>query len=91
MCKGAARNGLAVVATASALGVAFGEGGRQWQKLQAGVEAAYAKVASLPLSALGRGLASASYGIYGHLYHAEFSGLPPAATIQASSAPPPSW
>ena len=79
-------HGLRVVSSATALGVAFGaaaDPASRWDGLVDTINACYSKVASLPkLSMFGRGFANAAYGISKALYHAEFTGLPPAAVLQ---------
>ena len=79
-------HGLRVVSSATALGVAFGaaaDPASRWSGLVDTINAYYTKVASLPkLSMFGRGVATAAYGISKALYHAEFTGLPPAAVLQ---------
>lgn len=75
---------LDVVSSASSLGVTFGaaDPATGWQRLMEGVEAAYARIASLrSLSAFGRGFASAAYGVSRLLYCAEFAGHPPPAVL----------
>jgi hypothetical protein len=78
-------HGLAVVPSATALGVthaADGCPGADWEGLQAGVEGSFARVASLRrLSVFGRGFASAAYGVSRLLYHAEFAGHPPSVVL----------
>lgn len=73
--------GLSVVASATALGVTFQAGtlpvAPDWDALLARVRAAFARVATAGLSAVGRGLTSAAYGVSRILFHAEFSDLPP--------------
>lgn len=73
--------GLQVVAKAKALGVTFRAGTAEaavdWHSKVAAVEECYSRVAGMRLSALGRGLASAGYGVSKLLYHAEYAGPPP--------------
>ena len=79
-----AAHGLAVTATATTLGVVFGAAAdptARWPDRLAGVERCYAKLAGLSLSAFGRGMASAAYGVSKFLYHAEFTGMPPQPTL----------
>jgi hypothetical protein len=72
--------GLPVVGAASALGIRFSNdpaaAGADWEALVSGVEAAYGRLARLPLSAFGRGFGASSYGISKLLYHAEFNTWP---------------
>ena len=87
-------HGLRVMATAKTLGVTFGSAANaedpeaalaaaaSWPALMEGVHASYTKLATLPLSVFGRGIASAAYGVSKILYHAEFTGHPPAAAAQ---------
>ena len=75
--------GIAVVDRASALGFTFVAGGARpgklevdWQALMQPVRDAYARIKALGLSPMGRGLASAAYGVSRLLYHAEFVDMP---------------
>ena len=81
---------LPLVRSASALGVTFHEGvgapSIDWTAKVATVKSRLCTLASLPLSALGRGLGCAAYGVSRLLFHAEFGGLPPAQTLQDLTA-----
>jgi exonuclease III len=76
-------HGLRVVATATALGLEFGaaDSTAKWPQLLEGVRGCFTRLAGLPLSVFGRGFASAAYGVSKVLYHAEFTGVPPAAAV----------
>jgi len=78
-------HGLRVVSAATSLGMSFGSTAAPaaaWPDLLEGVKGCYARLASLPrMSVFGRGFASAAYGVSKVLYHAEFTGLPPAAAL----------
>ena len=69
------------VRSAKALGVTFHEGVGQptidWSGKVAAVERRLHSLAALPMSAMGRGLACAAYGVSQLLFHAEFGGMPP--------------
>ena len=69
------------VRSATALGVTFNEGVGQptidWPAKVAAVEHRLRLLATLPVSAMGRGLACAAYGVSQLLFHAEFGGMPP--------------
>ena len=69
------------VRSAKALGVTFHEGVGQptidWPAKVAAVEHRLRSLATLPVSAMGRGLACAAYGVSQLLFHAEFGGMPP--------------
>lgn len=78
-------HGLRVVNSATSLGVTF-EGNAaptaRWPALLDGVKGCYTRLAAMPeMSVFGRGFASAAYGVSKVLYHAEFTGLPPPATL----------
>ena len=72
-----------VVGEATALGITFKAGVGapclDWEGRLAGVQKAFDKAAGLGLSAMGRGLAGAAYGVSKLLYHAEFVDLPPSS------------
>ena len=74
-----------LVRAAEALGVTFREGvgppTTDWQAHTTAVLHRFGQLAALPLSAMGRGLASAAYGISRLLFYAEFVGLPPAVEV----------
>ena len=69
------------VRSAKALGVTFHEGVGQptidWPAKVAAVEHRLRSLATLPVSAMGRGLACAAYSMSQLLFHAEFGGMPP--------------
>ena len=69
------------VRSAKALGVTFHEGVGQptidWPAKVAAVEHRLCSLATLPVSAMGRGLACAAYGVSQLMFHAEFGGMPP--------------
>ena len=69
------------VRSATALGVTFNEGVGQptidWPAKVAAVEHRLRSLATLLVSAMGRGLACAAYGVSQLLFHAEFGGMPP--------------
>ena len=71
--------GIPVVLQATDLGVTLSALGPSapWPELMLRVRACYTKIASMGLSAVGRGIAASAYGISQVLYHAEFAGLPP--------------
>ena len=71
--------GVPVVLQATDLGVTLSALGPSapWPELMLRVRACYTKIASMGLSAVGRGIAASAYGISQILYHAEFAGLPP--------------
>jgi hypothetical protein len=73
--------GLQVVDEAPALGITFRGGTEpprvEWDELIGKVVDSYKRIQRLGLSAMGRGIASAAYGVSRLLYHAEFVGLPP--------------
>jgi hypothetical protein len=78
--------GMAVVTSASALGVTFSSTGvapsvvqqaAVWQPRLEVVLSCYSRVHKLGLSVFGRAFAASSYGVSQILYHAEFEGLPP--------------
>ena len=82
----AARRGMPLVDTATAMGIPFSNGeppadvlSAAWADRLAGVEAAFTRVSRLGLSLFGRGFASAAYGVSRLLYFAEFLGHPPPA------------
>lgn len=81
----AAVHGLRVVSAATSLGVTFGVDAAptaRWPALLDGVKSCYARLAAMPdLSVFGRGFASAAYGVSKVLYHAEFTGHPPPASL----------
>ena len=73
-------HGLTVVPSVKLLGLHILVDGSvevDWQKRVDGVLKVYDFIGKLPLSAFGRGFASAAYGISKLLYVAEFGGLPP--------------
>ena len=74
-----------LVRTAEALGVTFHEGVGtptvDWQAQVAAVLHRFDRLAALLLSALGRGLGSAAYGVSRLLFYAEFVGMPPAVEL----------
>lgn len=78
--------GLQVVSTATALGLTFRSGTQppqaDWKPRLEQLEACYTKLAKLQLSAFGRGIGSAAYGVSKLLYHAEYAGMPPNKTIK---------
>ena len=78
---------LRLVREATSLGICFKEGvqapSADWPARVADVMQRMRKLVALPLSAFGRGLGSAAYGVSKLLYHAEFLGLPPADTLDA--------
>ena len=82
--------GLTVVREATALGFTWREGlagpSAPWGQLLADVEAAFARIAALQLSPMGRGLASAAYGVSKLLYFAEFVDIPAATFSRLHSA-----
>ena len=83
-------HGLQVVPTADALGLQFHAGTQpataDWQPRLQRVEAAHEKLASLGLSAFGRGFGSAAYGVSQLLYCCELAGFPlPAAVTRLST------
>jgi hypothetical protein len=59
---------------------------RQWAARLATATARQARLDRLPLSAMGRGLATSTYTFSTFLFHAEFDGLPDAASAFAASA-----
>ena len=78
-----AAGGMEVVGGATALGIVFGSTATpaaRWPDLVAGVERCYTRIANLPptFSAFGRAFAASAYGVSKLLYHAEFTGAPPA-------------
>ena len=76
--------GLRVVSSCKALGVHLQADGSVVVDWQARVDAVLSKltcISRLPLSAFGRGFASAGYGVSKLLYAAEFAGLPPPALV----------
>jgi len=82
-------HGLRVVSTATALGLAFASAGDpppDWPTLVGGVERCYGRLACRDMSVFGRGFASAAYGVSKILYHAEFGGMPPIATLERLQA-----
>ena len=72
--------GLTVVREARILGLVFQAGtmppAPEWDRHIAAVEAAYNRIKQLGLSAMGRGIAGAAYGISKLLFQAEFVDLP---------------
>ena len=78
--------GLRLTHTAKTLGIYFGgQHGPHWESVDweacsKPLLAAYKKIAALPLSTFGRGIAASSYGISTLLYHLEFSD-PPASLL----------
>ena len=83
-------HGLQVVPTAEALGLQIHAGTQpataDWQPRLQRVEAAHEKLASLGLSAFGRGFGSAAYGVSQLLYCCELAGFPlPAAVTRLST------
>jgi hypothetical protein len=64
------------VEQAKALGVRFRNGAAVLPVDLAGVYAAPARVARLPLSTFGRAAAASGYAVSKVLYHLEFQGLP---------------
>jgi hypothetical protein len=76
--------GLQVVSSCKTLGIQLQADGSIVVDWQARVDAVLTKftyISKLPLSAFGRGFASAGYGVSKLLYAAEFAGLPPPALI----------
>ena len=53
-----------------------------WERLVSVVQQRQDKIASLQLSAFGRGIASSAYAVSALLYHAEFAGLPTPASLE---------
>ena len=82
-------HGLQVVQTATVLGLQFASGTQQaqtdWQPRLQLVEQCYTKLAAMRLSAFGRGISSAAYGVSTLLYQAEYAGMPPPAALQQLS------
>lgn len=77
-------HGLRVVDHAKSLGLVFRADGNvvvDWDSKLDKVLKCFQFISALPLSAFGRGFASASYGISKLLYAAEFAGMPPAAVV----------
>ena len=78
-------HGLKVVSSADALGLQFHAGTQpataDWQPKLQKVEAKYSKLATLGLSAFGRGFGSAAYGVSQLLHACELAGSPPAQTV----------
>ena len=83
-------HGLQVVQTATVLGLQFASGTQQaqpdWQPRLQLVEQCYTKLAGMGLSAFGRGISSAAYGVSTLLYQAEYGGMPPPADLQRLSS-----
>ena len=81
--------GLQVVQAATALGLTFRSGTQppeaDWQQRLEQVEACYKKLARLGLSAFGRGMGSAAYGVSQLLYQAEHAGMPPSSILKRLS------
>lgn len=77
--------GLKIVDSATTLGIHISAGttvaSPDWENLTQKVKGSFSRIAGMGLSAFGRGMASASYGISKFLYHAEFGGSPPATYI----------
>ena len=82
--------GLPIVSSAPALGFTFHAGVRppatEWEARLDLVRGCYARAAAIGLSAMGRGLASASYGVSHLLYHAEFLDVPATVMEQLQRA-----
>jgi hypothetical protein len=57
-----------------------------WEQRLLGARQATSRVAGLPLSAMGRGLAISGYALSRILYHGEHEGVPPAAIAQLQHA-----
>ena len=85
-----------MVHTATVLGLQFASGATthsrryDWQpRLQLElVEQCYTKLAAMGLSAFGRGISTAAYGVSTLLYQAEYGGMPPPADLQHLSSSP---
>jgi hypothetical protein len=81
--------GLRVVGQAKVLGVllsASGGASVDWEARGGTVKGAQGRIAALRLSAFGRGLSSAAYGVPTLLFHAEHAGLPPRSVITGLTA-----
>lgn len=85
--------GLRVVDEATALGITFhrgtGAASAPWEKLKLGVLRCYGRIARGSMSAFGRGIASAAYGVSSLLHAAEFVPMPRSvkkALISATTA-----
>lgn len=82
--------GLRVVPAATALGLTFRSGTQppeaDWQQRLEQVEASFARLARLGLSAFGRGMGSAAYGVSQLLYQAEHAGMPPSSVLKRLSS-----
>ena len=81
--------GLKVVHAASALGLTFGSGTKPPEadcqaRLQQ-LESCFTRLAKLRLSAFGRGMGSAAYGVSKLLYLAEYAGMPDQPTLKRLS------
>jgi hypothetical protein len=80
---------LKVVHAASALGLTFRSGTQppeaDWQARLQQVEACFTRLAKLHLSAFGRGMGSAAYGVSKLLYLAEYAGMPDKPTLKRLS------
>ena len=84
--------GIKVVAAATSLGLTYsnalpaaadqpgaaGPAEVDWPQRVAGTDKCYSKIAKLHLSTFGRAFGASGYGVSKLLYHAEYSGMPPA-------------